>query len=168
MRFCTTLLRTPRYAHACRTLVSDLLFRCDWSIRDGAELNGSVYYFISSCLLTDETVGHACGLFTVITFSYIYNYAWLINNFLGGCLRPPTETCCRVVCQIHEVMSSHPNCKLPPYIFTHHNLHSIPVTSSCFHAHICCKELAFSICAPKLWNNFPVIIRYSPKTSNIN
>ena len=32
------------YAHACRTLFVGPSLRCDWSIRNGAELNGSVYW----------------------------------------------------------------------------------------------------------------------------
>ena len=43
MPFCTTLPRAPRYAHACRTLFVGPSLRCDWSIRNGAELSGSVY-----------------------------------------------------------------------------------------------------------------------------
>ena len=44
MPFCTTLPRAPRYAHACQTLFVGPSLRCDWSIRNGAELSGSVYY----------------------------------------------------------------------------------------------------------------------------
>ena len=44
MPFCTTLPRAPRYTQACRTLFVGPSLRCDGSIRNGAELSGSVYY----------------------------------------------------------------------------------------------------------------------------
>ena len=44
MPFCTICLARQAYAHACRTLFVGPSLRWDWSIRNGAGLNGSVYW----------------------------------------------------------------------------------------------------------------------------